>query len=175
MIQGSSMVRALATAMIVIVSFAGIPAAATNQSATLSGSILSAVDHGPISGARLHVGDPRSGKIYSSEIVDADGGFVVADLPSAAYELAVESGGHLYVVGTPLQLDAGQSRTVHVEVNRKAAPDPRSAEKKKKKGAATIWDNPLTAALIVIVSAVAIGLLLDGNDSDGPTTSESMN
>ena len=175
MTQRTSMVRALATTMIVILPFAWTPAPATNQSASLSGSILSAVDHGPVSGARLHVGDPRSGKIYSSAVVDADGRFVVADIPSATYELAVESEGHLYVVATPLQLAPGQVRTVHVEVNPDVAPDPDAAEKKKKKGAATIWDNPLTAALIVIAAAVVVGLLLDSSDSDSPVTSQSMN
>ena len=175
MIQRSSVLRVLASVLIVILPTAWTPVPASTSSATLTGSILSSPDRGPLSGARLHVGDPRSGVIYSSEIVDDDGAFVVADLPSATYELAVESAGHLYVVGTPLQLEPGQSRTVHVEVNPDVAPNPEEAEKKKKKGAATIWDNPLTAALIVVASAIVIGLILNNDDSDPPITSESMN
>jgi hypothetical protein len=35
-----------------------------------------------------------------------------------------------------------------------------------KKGAPTIWSNPLTASLIVLGSAVVVGLLVEGATDD---------
>jgi hypothetical protein len=170
------MVRVLATGLIVALPLASVPVSASDTSATLIGSIVSAGDQTPLSGARLHVGDPRTGEIFSSQPVGDEGTFLVDNLPPAIYELAVESNGGLYVTDTPLQLQPGQSRTVNLAVNpqQEPAPGPQTAEDKKKKKAG-VWNNPLTATLIVLGSALVIGIIIEAadDDDDGPSPSPS--
>ena len=157
----------------------GLPAAADLSGARVAGSILAASTQAPLPGARLHLGDPRSGKVFSSAPADAQGGFALTDIPPATYELAVESGGGLYVVQTPLELAPGQSQNLQVAISPLApgqmAPPPQGEEEAKKKGGASVWNNPVTAALIVVGSAIVIGFLIKeatGEDNE-PVSSPS--
>ena len=169
--QRSLAFKLTATVVIGALQALGLPAAADPSGASVAGSILAAPDQAPLPGARLHLGDPRSGKVFSSSPADAQGSFALADIPPATYEVAVESGGGLYLVQTPLALSSGQSQTLQVAVSPLApgqmAPPPEEEPGAKKKGGAGLWNNPVTAALIVVGSAIVIGFLIkEATDED---------
>jgi len=171
------MKRSLATRVLALVLVASLqtlffPASAGEATASLTGTLVSSASEAPLAGARLHVGDPRTGLIYSSDPTDVDGSFHLVDLPAASYELAVESGGALFVVESALKLSPGEVRAVTVEVNQQAAPGPDSEEKKRRKGAG-FWNNPVTAALVVVGSATVLGYLIKKGTDDETSASPS--
>lgn len=134
------------------------------QGSAIAGTIVSVAGNEPIDGAILHVGDMRTGEIYSTNKTGPDGGFVLSDLPPAAYELAVEKDGGLYAVAAPVQLASGQRRDVQVAIHAQAAADPASSAKKSKQ-AGGFWNNPLMAALAVIGGAFVVGAILSSADN----------
>jgi hypothetical protein len=150
--------RVLATALIFAVQGLFIPAHATDQAATVAGSIVTAGDQTPLSGAKLHLANPITGELVSSTATAADGGFRIENVPAGTYEIGVESSGKLFLVEAPFQLAPGQVQGLNLAINPEAAPDPEAAQKnKKKKGGATGWNNPGVAAAIVLGGAVLIG------------------
>ncbi len=153
------------------------PAGAAPPGASLSGTIAAPAGHSLAGTVRVHAGDPKSGSVYSSAPVGADGTFEIRNLPPSSYELAVEADGGLYVVPTPIALEAGTSRTVHLEVKPSAAPAPSraNAAEEKTAGRPSVWNNPLTATLIVIGLAVAVGIVVEEltDDDEGPSVSPS--
>ena len=155
MTKRNTVYKLLAVTLVVAMQSLLIPAVAGPQTASVSGKIIAADTNAPMEGAKLHVADPISGEMYSSQITDADGSYSIAGLPAATYELAVEADGGLYLAGPPLQLMPGQTRDLNVAVNANATPATTTA------GAAGAWDSPLVAALIVVGSAVVIGLIID--------------
>jgi hypothetical protein len=120
----------------------------------------------PLVGARLHVGDPKSGEVFSSGLTTEDGEFLVANLPAATYQLAVESNNGLYLVGTPVKLAPGQTRHVNVAVNPDTGSSPSEKKEANRKGIATLWNNPATAGILVIGFAVIVGALVDRATKD---------
>ena len=140
-----------------------IPTVSAQESATLSGTILNGGGEAPLTGALVHAGDLRTGEVYSSTLTDADGGFTLSDLPAAAYELAVERDGGLFLVGSPVQLAPGETRAVSVAINAQAAPDPATATGRGNRG---FWDKPLFATLAVVGGAFLIGALISSADDD---------
>jgi hypothetical protein len=175
MMQRTLANRLLATGLILTLQFALLPVSADVAPATVSGSVLSSSDQTPLAGARVHVGNPGTGKIYTSAPVAGDGSFTVSDVPAATYELAVENAGRLFVVPTPLKLAPGVTQNVDVAVNEQASPDPATAEANAAKSAGSFWNNSFTAALIVLGSAIVVGVAVDAatDDDDGPMGSES--
>ena len=171
------------TAIVAIVALQGLglPAEAAGGAAgsRVSGSILSAPDETPLAGARLHLGDPRSGRVFTSQPSNADGSFALAEVPPATYDVAVESNGGLYVVMTPIELAAGDARNLQVAVTPLApgqmAPPPPDPDAEKNRGGTSVWNNPATAALIVVGSAIVIGFLIKEatDDEDEPSASPS--
>ena len=122
---------------------------------------MRAADQAPLVGARLHVSDPKAGKLFSSTPAGEDGSFAPVDLPPSTYRLAVESDGGLYLVEAPLALAPGAARTLTVAVNPQSAnreAGPTDDFDEQKFGP---LENPLTAALIVLGTATLIGVLLD--------------
>ena len=176
-------IRALVAASLAfLVAFPLAPASASAPAASLCGRIVSARTDAPLAGARLHVADGRSGRIVTSGITGADGSFEVAGLEPASYDLAVESRGGLYVVETPVRLAGGERRSLQLAVSPETAPALAPAGQKdqpagqdptpKKKSASDVWNNPLTATLIVVGAAVVVGLLVEsvvGNPSASPS------
>lgn len=152
------------------------------EPATLSGVVVDASARTPIEGARLWAGDRGTGRLYPAATDPVDGGFEL-DLPAATYELAVELDGGLYLAHTPVQLAPGQARAVQVAIDptlavRRAAEEemppaegtqPASSELEKP----TLWNNPLTAALVVLGAAVVVGLLIEEltDEEDEPLAS----
>jgi hypothetical protein len=162
--------RWIAAAVIVAVGIGSTPALAESASATLAGRVLSAGSRAPLAGARVHVGEPRAQKHVVSGTTGADGSFEIAGLEPAAYDLAIESNGGLYVVGSPVRLAAGENRTVQLAVSSEAPGTPATDEDSKKKGAATWWNNPLTATLIVVGAAVIVGAIIGSATDETPAS-----
>lgn len=163
--------RILAAALIVSVQALYVPASAETAASSLEGTIVSATDHAPLGGVKLHAGDPKTGHIFSSQTTGDDGSFAVEGLPAAAYELAVEADGGLYMIRTPVQLAPGQKQNLTVAVNRKGDDEEDDDEAGAIPGGgkihkATIWDNPGTAAGLVIGLAFLIGALIEDATDD---------
>jgi hypothetical protein len=137
--------------------------------ATLSGTVLSAADRSPLAGARLYLGDPESGDVYPSEPTDTSGRFRVAGVPPSTYEVAVAVERGLYLVPDSVTLEGGAERTLLLAIDPQTTPGPDDAP-------ATglhLWSNPLTAALLVLGSALVVGVAVenatDDEDDASPT------
>jgi hypothetical protein len=173
--QRSLEFKLVATVVIVSLQALMIPAIAADPASSVNGSILSAQTDAPLAGAKLHLGDPMTGEIYTSEPADQDGSFEMTDVPASTYEVAVESNGGLYLVQSPLKLTPGQSQPMNVAINQQMADDPETEEKKKNKGGTGVWNNPATAALIVVGAAVVLGLLINAATDDDDEEPSSPN
>ena len=157
--------RILAILLVITVPLVFVPSAAAQEGATLAGTVYAVDGQQPIDGAVLHAGDIRTGEIYSSASTSADGSFVLSGLPPAAYKLAVETDGGLYVVGTSVQLVAGQERDVQLALRPDVAQDPEEADDDDDEMG--FMDNPLFASLTVIGASILFGWLLSElDDSD---------
>lgn len=149
-------------------SLLGLPQALA-AGGSLDGSIVRSADRTPMVGARLHIANPRSGEIFSSSPADPAGSFSVAEIPADRYALAVEHEGGLYVVQTPLQVSDGSKQTLNLAVTALADESQQTTQAE-----ASPWNNPLTATLIALGIAVALGVALDeDNDGSGMSTSPS--
>ncbi len=162
------MSKLLSTGLMLSLPFLALPARSAGVTATLSGSIVWAADQTPLAGSRLHVGDPGTGEIFSSAPAGDDGSFVLEGLPASTYELAVESDGGLYLVGTPLALAPGSAQTLNLAVSRQPSPNYDKDDDDDDPGGFKLWDNPLTTALIIVGIVGIIGLALGDDDSKGP-------
>jgi len=157
----------LAVLLVASLPWLSIPVSAGEVAATLTGSIVRSADGSPLAGARLHVSDPKTGKIFSSPPATDDGAFTLAELPPSTYALAVESEGGLYLVGTPLQLAPAATRTVNLAVNPQSVLRDGEAESDddddEKWG---FFENPLTATLIILGVATVLGIAVDNLSDD---------
>lgn len=178
MTQRSFVSRAVAVLAIAALSTSTFPVSASDAGARLTGSVLSGAESQPLVGAKLHAGDPKTGEVFTSGVTGDDGAFEIADLPASTYELAVEADGGLYVVTTPVRLAPGQSETLQVAVNPQMAPDPEEAAAVEARHTrASLWNNPLTAALIVLGAALVLGVVIDSatdDDDDLPASPSSI-
>jgi len=163
--------RCVAAALVVAL---GVPlapmAGAATQAASLGGRVVTAGTEAPLAGARVHVGDESASRIVTSGVTGEDGAFEVAGLPPAAYQLAVESGGGLYVVGTPLKLAPGERRSVQLAVSQEPAAAEEKDKEKKKKSLAALWNNPLVATAAVVGVAVIVGLIVGKSTGNEPAS-----
>jgi hypothetical protein len=170
MIQRNRMTNLLAAMLIVSVQALALPVSAGAAPASLTGALVHAADQTPLVGAKLHVGNPETGAIVTAAPTDAKGAFRVTGLEAATYELAVETAGGLYVVATPVRLAPGQARTLSVAIAATAAAA--DDDDDDKPGAAnapaktSLWENPLTAALIVLGGAIVVGYVVDEATDD---------
>lgn len=150
-----------------------IPVSAETAEGSLSGTVVTATDHAPLGGAKVHAGDPKTGRIYSSQPTAEDGSFSVEGLPASGYELAVEKDGGLYLVQTPVQVAPGTAQILTVAVNqdKKGKPDDDDDDDEglvpPGAGGASLWDNQFTAAGFVIGLAFVVGVLIE-NATDDP-------
>ena len=145
------------------------PQVSAADKATLEGTIFTADGEALVDGAILHAGNLRTGDIYSSAKTGSDGEFVIADLPPAVYELAIERNGGLYIAGSSVQLSPGEQREVNLALEDDEddddgglAPDPATANKVKR----GFWDKPWFATLVVVGGAFAVGALISAVDDD---------
>ena len=165
--------RVLAWVLVVSLQALCIPASAGEEAGSLGGMVVSSETEAPLAGVRLHAGDPKTGRVFTTQPTPEDGSFSLNDLPAASYQLAVEVAGGLYVVETAVKLSPGQAQTVTVAINPESAPSPAAEQLKRSKGAG-IWNNPVTAALVVIGSATLLGYVIkkgtDSSDDASPSS-----
>jgi len=173
MIQRNLVTNLAAAVLIVSVQGLAMPVSATDAPASLAGTLVRAPDQTPLSGAKIHVGDPGTGQIRTSAPTDSAGTFRVEGLVPATYELAVETDGGLYVVETPVRLAPGQAQTLSVAIPSGAATrnDTQAAATEPTK--TSLWSNPLTAALIVLGAAIFVGYVVDEATDDDDETDAS--
>lgn len=167
--------RIVAAALVLTLPAAFTPVPAASTLATVSGHIVASGSVKPVAGARVHVADRQTGKIYTSEPTRDDGSFAVSNLPSAAYEMAVESNGGLYRVDKPFKLAAGEARKVNLAIEPNAQPasgtaTPASSGKKSGGG---VWSSPALASVIVVGSAIIVGVIIDNATSSPESKSVS--
>ncbi len=160
--------RWIVAAVVVALEIPFVPVHAGSASATLAGRVVTASTRAPLAGARVHVGERRTQRIVVSGTTGADGGFEIAGLPPAAYDLAVESNGGIYPVDSPLRLAAGERRAIQLAVSSVAAGD--EAKAPRKKSLASLWNNPLAATLIVVGAAVVVGLIIGSATDETPAS-----
>lgn len=140
--------------------------------ATLSGVIRAGADHTPLAGARVHAGNPTNGAVYPSEPTSADGTFAIRDLPPATYRLAVEANSGLFPIEQPLTLAPGMNQALGISLDPSTNADPPagadddSAAPPAKGKRPNLWNNPVTAALLVLGVAVIFGIVIENATDD---------
>ena len=175
--------RILAICLILSLQAFLVPSFAGTATSSLTGRVVVAGAHSPIGTGKIHVGDPRTGKIATADL-SREGTFTVSGLAAGTYEVAVETGGVMNVASNPILLGPDQNKAVQIAIDPKMAhqtgngdpmtSDPAVEEKKKKQSGTSFWNNPLTATAIVVVSAVVVGLAIDGlsDDDEQPASAQ---
>ncbi len=158
--------RILAMVLLGVLPVAFSPAMAAPPTGSISGVVLTHDTHAPAAGVKVHVADPSTGRVYESAATGSDGSFDVEGLPSSNYELGLEQDGKLYLVNTPVSVAPGRNETIQVALGTPGDIAPAQA--------ASVWSNPLTAALIVAGGAVVVGLVVDQAVTDDTPTSPSQ-
>ena len=143
------------------------PQAVAGDTAVLTGRVLPSAD-GRLTAKTVWVGAVPAP-------VAADGTFRVGGLPEGRTDLAVETSEGLYVVDTPLVLAPGTARSLQLALRGRqdtgTAKPPEKEKKRKHNGA---LDNPLTGTLIIVGSAIVLGVAIDQlTNSKNPTASQS--
>ncbi|HJQ99486.1 MAG TPA: carboxypeptidase-like regulatory domain-containing protein [Candidatus Polarisedimenticolaceae bacterium] len=167
------------------------PASAVTGSGILEGRVVT--PQGSAAPKAVWAATAVNPKTPQRATVDEKGTFRLDAVPAGAVELAVETAEGLYVVETPVTLAPGATRQVQLALRGRqgttpaapsgtpppqpppktqtdypsapsSTPPPQPPANNKKTG--TLWDNPLTATLIVIGGAVVTGLIIDAVDDD---------
>ena len=166
--------RLLALALASSLALTAPAAWALDGPAALAGVIRDA-ERAPLAGARLLAAPAGETRLYRSEPAGPDGGFELGGLPAGDCALAVEVDGGLYVVEAPVVLVPGVKRAVQVSVGH-AAPGAVSpaAEPTPDAGGSrsNLWNNPLTAGLIVLGAAIVVGAVVKNVTDDEPNATE---
>lgn len=160
--------RIVALSLIVALHAFLAPSFAGAATASLTGRVLLASGHSPVSSGKVHVGNPRTGQIATAAL-SREGTFTVSGLEPATYEVAVETAGVMNVASNAVYLAPGQSKAVQIAVDPILAqnePTSPPEEKKDHPTLGTLWNNPLTATAIVVVSAIVVGVAVDGLTDD---------
>ncbi len=168
----------LAATLTILLAIPAGPALASAGAATLGGRVVSAGSYAPLAGARVFAGDGRTGRIATSGITGPDGSFEIAGLEPAVYDVAVESRGGLYLVQSPVRVAGGERRSLQLAISPQTTPTGETGQAPaeappKKKSATDVWNNPLTATLIVVGAAVVLGLVMGSSTGSTSTASPS--
>ena len=138
--------------VVLAILIASAPRANAGGAATLSGNVRSFIDVGAV------VNAVWAGR--ASAPVAADGSFLFETLSPGPTQLTVETSEGLYVVAAPLVLAPGTTRRVQLAFGGRkdtsAAP-----QKTGKTKAPHGWANPVTATLVVVGSAIVVGVAVD--------------
>lgn len=150
---------------------------------TLSGVVRSQSD-APLAGARIFAGNAATGDVFPSEPTGDDGTFEIVGLPPATYELAVESDQGLYLIEQPVPVARGGRQAVGISIAPGMTAE--GAEGGSDGGASgggggsapgggsrpNLWNNPLTAALMVLGLAIIFGLIIESATDDNDRIDE---
>jgi carboxypeptidase family protein len=138
------------------------PASIASSSGALEGRVVSG--KGNAAPTAVWVATAARPQEPQRTAVGENGSFRIDDVPAGTVELAVETADGMYLVDTPITLAPGATRQVQLALRgRENNPPPTPAPHKK---TGTLWDNPLTATLIVVGGAVVTGLIIDAVDDD---------
>jgi hypothetical protein len=143
------------TPLLVLASSFAVPLGAlASGTGVLTGLVLPAPDHRLIA-KNVWIGDKPAA-------VAADGSFRMEGIPAGPAELAIETSAGLYVVATPVVIAPGATRRVQLAYGgRQDTGPPATPESDAKKKRGGIWANPATATLIIIGSAIVVGVAID--------------
>jgi hypothetical protein len=100
--------------------------------------------------------------------VGADGTFRADRIPEGPAKLAIETSEGIYLVATPVVISPGTTHRVQLAIGGRqdtSPPQPAGKQKKKKGGP---WDNPASATLIVVGSAIVVGFAVDQLSKSDP-------
>lgn len=156
--------KVLATLLVACLPVLLMPSTRAGATSSITGTVFSVTPTNTLTGVVVHVANIDDQRIFSSVPTSADGSYIVEDLPAGSYEIAIESAGVLYTVGVPIQLGAGHTRQLQLNLD---------GQVDARQGVPTselrgVWSNPLVATLIVVGSVVAIGLIADSSSSGDP-------
>jgi hypothetical protein len=120
----------------------------------LAGNIIPLSKEGPVAKS-VWVGS-------ISAAVELDGSFEATGLPAGPSEIAIETSEGLYVVATPVVVAPGVTRRVQLAYGgRQDSSAPPASETEKKKKGGGFWANPTSATLVIVGSAIVLGLAID--------------
>jgi hypothetical protein len=165
--QRTGWTRLLVAVSISSLMSAGIPAQSPTGPAALSGTVRSSRER-PLAGVRVYAAHPESGRITTSQPSGEDGSFAIPALAPGSYEIGVAIGERLYLGGQPVALRPGSEQRVSLAVQTDAdgGSAPSAASVAAAKPVPSVWNNPLSAALIVVGSAVVVGVLVESATDD---------
>jgi hypothetical protein len=130
------------------------PGALAGDTGVLTGRVLPSID------SRLVAKTVWVGAIPAP--VAADGSFRATGVPAGPSELAIETSEGVYLVATPVSIAPGTTRRVQLAYGgRQDTSPPPPPEKEKKKKSGGVWSNPLSATLIIVGSAIVVGVAID--------------
>ena len=164
--------------VLILASLLAYPAGATSATTgTVSGRVLPTSETPPLKAIWVA---PSNGSAPITAPIAANGSFAVEGIPAGTAELAVETTAGLYVVSTPVAIAPGATRQVQLALGgREDTPVPAGEPPKKKKRAGGVWANPVYATLIVVGSAIVVGLLVNEltksngkNNNASPSTTD---
>jgi hypothetical protein len=144
----------LAVPVVLALQLAAPLGAQAGETGVLAGRVLPPAEGGPKARAVWIEGNPTP--------VSADGSFRAAGVAGGPTHLAIETSEGLYVVDTPVTIVPGATRSIDLALGGRedtSAPPPAGKEKKKKQGG--FWANPVYATLIIIGSAIVVGVAVD--------------
>jgi len=160
--------RGFATKMIAVGLIATLPMmlqpVAAQELTPMQGSVFAGKAGHPLVGARVHLVQSGTERVFTSSLTDVEGRFEMEGLPAAAYEVAIEIDGGVYLVEQPVVVTAGSGAKLNLLVPQLA--DAANAKPRVVAGAAGFMSNPLAASLMVVGSALSIGALIDASSSD---------
>ena len=169
---GPCLSKVVAAGVVAALQVSNVPVLAGPARATFTGRVLSASERSPLPGVQVHLGDPKTGAVLSSSRTSEDGSFALADVPPAAYEIAVQSGDKLFVVDGTIKLAPGETRSVQLAVRNQDTTSTDSTGTDDK-SAMSWWNNPLVATMVVLGAAILIGVAVDSATSDDDGASPS--
>ena len=130
-------------------------------------SAVSAVETGTLTGRVL---PPTDGGVAARAVwiggvstpVGPAGWFRATGIAGGPHRLAVETEEGLYVVESPVSVAPGTTSSLQVALRaREDSSAPATPEKEKTKKPTGIWANPAAATLIIVGSAIVVGLAVD--------------
>jgi hypothetical protein len=170
--RGGSMLRHHPTRLLsalLVVLLPGVAAARPEPvPAGLTGLLLDRAERAPLAGAKLLAADSATGRVFPSAPTESDGRFSVPDLPPGTYELAVQAHDGLYLVEPAVRLGPGAVRSLSIAVGAEQGTGEEDAAGSKLPRP-SVWNRPFTAALIVLGSAIVVGLIVDQATDDDDT------